>query len=224
MDITNPSWLLEKLALLAPLLFSLTIHEFAHARTALAFGDPTAKNNGRCTLNPLAHLDPIGTLAIIFCGFGWAKPVPVNPYNLRPRRAGYVAVSLAGPLSNLMLAILTALLLRALLAAGVKFSSQEGRMALEMVLFLMAVNFCLFIFNMLPLYPLDGHHIVREQLTPAMQAAFMHWQLRYGRMVLVAIIMLPFLANFLRLQIVSPIGWVLGHTIDLAFRYLILPG
>ncbi len=218
----DPSWLLEKIILLPPLILSLAIHELAHARTALAFGDPTAKNMGRCTLNPLAHLDPIGTLAIVFVGFGWAKPVPVNPNNLHPRKFGDIAVSLAGPVSNLMLAILVALMLRGLLSVGIKFSSPAGDMALDIILFAMAANLCLFIFNLLPLYPLDGHHIVREQLPGNMQAPFMRWQLQYGRWLLMAIILLPYLAAFLNLDVVGPVQWVIRHAVNFVWEHVVL--
>ena len=104
-------------ALIAAMLISLTLHELAHARTALAFGDPTAQMMGRISLNPLRHLDPIGSIALVLsmmagAGIGWAKPVPVNPANLQPRRLGDIMVSLAGPMANLGLAVAAGLLLR----------------------------------------------------------------------------------------------------------------
>ncbi len=175
-----------------PLLLSLVIHEFAHARTALAFGDPTAKHMGRLTLNPLAHLDPIGTLAIIFVGFGWARPVPVNPVNLEPRRVGDIMVSLAGPASNFMLALIAAGLGRLLLSDWMPEISGKFPKAMEDLLFrVMAVNVLLCAFNMIPLFPLDGHHILREQMRPDRQRHFMDWQLKYGRFVLLGLIFLP---------------------------------
>ena len=207
--------------LLVPLLCSLSVHELAHARTALAFGDPTAKNMGRCTLNPLAHLDPIGTLAIIFCGFGWAKPVPVNPHNLHPRKLGNIAVSLAGPISNLMLALLACLALRGLLLTGI-VSEATWDVILRPAFYLIAVNICLFAFNLLPLYPLDGHHVVRELLNPDDQVRFMQWQLRYGRHGLMMIIMMPFLSSYLNFELPSPIGYVLDHGMRLA-AWVIFP-
>lgn len=219
----DQDWLLEKIALLAPLIASLTIHELAHARTALAFGDPTAKNMGRCTLNPLAHLDPIGTLSLIFFGFGWAKPVPVNIHNLHPRKWGSIAVSLAGPASNLMLAIMIGLVLRGLLSAGIKFSSQAGEVAFNALFYTMVINLLLFTFNMIPLFPLDGHHILREQLPGDMQAGFMRWQLQYGRYGLMLLIMGPMIARMFGQPIISPIGWLIGHLSHAAMIFIAPP-
>jgi len=219
----DAQWLLEKLMLLAPLLASLAVHEAAHARTALAFGDPTARNLGRCSLNPLVHLDPLGTLALLFCGFGWAKPVPVNPHNLHPARWGSIAVSLAGPLSNLLIAFLIALSLRIALMAGVSFQSRFGELLLHVLLYTLAINICLFIFNMLPLYPLDGHHIFRDQLPPDLQARFMRWQMRFGMGVLMLIIVGPSLAGMLGLPVFDPLAWVIDHAVGTAMRFIVLP-
>ena len=100
MGIFQDDWFYRLILVAPPLLLSLTVHEFAHARTALAFGDPTAKAMGRVSLNPLVHLDPIGTIVLLVTrAFGWAKPVPINPANLHPRRLGDIAVSAAGPAS-----------------------------------------------------------------------------------------------------------------------------
>jgi Zn-dependent protease len=179
--------------LLPMLLFSLVIHEFAHARTAWNFGDPTAKAMGRMTLNPLAHIDPIGALALLFAGFGWAKPVPVNPFNLHPRRLGDIAVSLAGPASNLMLAVLSLLLLRGWIALGNHVSIGEHVFdAVDKALFFLAIiNVGLFAFNLIPLFPLDGHHILRELLPAKHQHNFMMWQMGFGRILLMALIFGP---------------------------------
>ena len=210
---------LLSLALLAPpLLLSLTVHEFAHARTALAFGDPTAKHAGRVTLNPLAHLDPIGTLVLLLTQrFGWAKPVPVNPMNLHPRRLGDIAVSVAGPLSNLSLAVVCAVALRALVGwdllptDGVGRYTNGGILLCNLLLTSATVNVCLCVFNLIPLFPLDGHHVAREVLPGDMQVEFMSWQMRYGRFVLMAIILVPVIvpARILHAHpYLAPIGWV----------------
>jgi Zn-dependent protease len=207
----DSAWILEKVALLPPLVFSLSVHEMAHARTALAFGDPTARDAGRCTINPLAHLDPIGTLALLLAGFGWARPVPVNVHNLHPPKWGNIAVSLAGPVSNLMLAILTAVILRLLLASEHFVMWRMSEWVIALVWFTLAANVCLFIFNMIPLYPLDGHHIFREQLPADMQVPFMQWQLQYGRFILMGLIFLPFALRGTSLSWIDPLGWVLRH-------------
>ena len=179
---------------------------------------------GRCTLNPLAHLDPVGTLALLFCGFGWARPVPVNPYNLHPPKWANIAVSAAGPLSNLILAVLVGLLLRFLLAAEVDFSSNLGEIAWRVLSFTMAANLCLFVLNMIPLFPLDGHHIFREQLPGDMQAGFMHWQMRFGRQILMILILGPFLVRTFGLEVIDPLTWVFRHLYETAMRYLVFPG
>lgn len=194
-----------RLILILPgLLLSLTIHEFAHARTALAFGDPTAKHMGRVSLNPLRHLDPMGTIMIIVTsmagvGFGWGKPVPVNTNNLHPRRLGDAMVSLAGPASNIFLAIVTALLLKVCITVGPEVLGQKLFMAAgKMLLVTMALNIALCVFNLLPIFPLDGHHIVREMLPTRMQAPFMRWQMRFGFMVLLGLVFGPRLLSMLR--------------------------
>ena len=216
-----PEWVLEKIALLVPLIASLTVHEVAHARTALAFGDPTAKNMGRCSLNPLVHLDPVGTLAVLFCGFGWAKPVPVNPYNLHPQKWGNIAVSVAGPLSNLVLGILLVFVLRGLLRWGIVFSSETAKVAWGVLRFTMLVNFVLFAFNMMPLFPLDGHHILREQLSPDKQAGFMRWQMQYGRFILMILIIGPIIGKMLGFPVISPLGWVFANLDSFVMDHLV---
>jgi len=191
---------LRLLPVLAPmLLLSLTVHEFAHGRVALAFGDDTALRAGRLTLNPLKHLDPVGTAAIFLVGFGWARPVPVNPLAMTNRKTGEIAVSLAGPLSNLAMAILFASILKLLLAARIItyeriFLSEE--MSLDSLLYIaasfaMSINILLCVFNLVPLFPLDGHHILRELLPADRQAGFMAWQVKYGTVILMALIFVP---------------------------------
>jgi len=208
---------------------SLTIHELAHARTALAFGDPTAKNMGRVTLNPLAHLDPIGTIAMLLsslagAGIGWAKPVPVNPANLHPQRLGNAMVSLAGPMSNFGLAVLAAGGARLMMHLGV-WSSQDVHMETlsDFLWKLLIVNVSLGVFNLIPLFPLDGHHIQREILPRHQQAEFMRWQMQYGQFVLLAIIFLPvLLENVMRLTIeISPLYYLGKYAIVPVVRFLI---
>jgi len=143
------------------LLLAFTFHEFAHAATATALGDMTAKNSGRLTLNPLAHLDVMGTITLLFAGFGWAKPVPVNPYAVRRKtRAGMMLVSLAGPVMNLILGILAALPLRfgwiPLRFSTSAFLPSWGEFLLEFL----SINLALFLFNLIPLSPLDGEKVI----------------------------------------------------------------
>ena len=144
------------------LLFSLTVHEYFHACTALKFGDTTARDRGRLTFNPLAHLDLMGTLVMVMSNFtfGWAKPVPVNPFNLRNPRVADFWISFAGPLSNLGLAVISALLLRTL-NGGVL---APGDYFFNLLYFGVIINLALAFFNMIPLFPLDGSHILRSVL------------------------------------------------------------
>jgi Zn-dependent protease len=215
------SWLLDMLVFMPPLLFSLVVHEYAHARTALAFGDRTAYAMGRVTLNPLAHLDPMGTLLIILMGFGWAKPVPVNPANLHPPKWGDIAVSLAGPLSNLFLAILTAAVFRLWWAVGPGLAPALVQPLAHYLLYIATVNVVLCMFNLIPLFPLDGHHVAREFLPRDQQQGFMQWQHRFGSMLLLVLLFGPGLIARLtdRTDIPDPLGWVLrqaSHLVKVA--------
>jgi len=152
--------------MLVPALLAITAHELAHGLAADKLGDPTARLLGRLTLNPLRHLDPIGTLAVFFFGFGWARPVPVNANNLRSPRGDMIWVSLAGPFANLLLALASALLLRGLTwLGGVLGPSAEVAAVLlvplrMMVAFSLFINVILGVFNLMPLPPLDGGKVV----------------------------------------------------------------
>jgi len=202
------------LMLLPPLIFSLVMHEYAHARTAWSFGDPTAKRMGRLTLNPMAHLDPIGTLALILIGFGWAKPVPINPMNLHPRRLGDIAVSLAGPMSNLLLAVVSFLLLRVWFAyAAQRVGPSVYEPVKDSLIILGSINIVLCTFNLIPLFPLDGHHILRELLPARYQEEFMRWQLHYGRVLLMALLFGPRLISAVtnNPNVPDPLHWVIRH-------------
>jgi len=137
---------------LITLAIAFTVHELAHAAVAVSLGDETPRRAGRLTLNPLAHLDPAGTLFFLISGFGWARPVPVNPYALR-RRDGMLWVSLAGPLSNLGLAVLGGVLYR------LPFWPLWLRLGLREFVWL---NLILLLFNLLPLPPLDGAKVLAE--------------------------------------------------------------
>ncbi len=136
---------------------ALTFHEFSHGLVAKLQGDDTAERLGRLTLNPIPHIDPIGLLAALLAGFGWAKPVPYNPYNLRNQKWGPVLVAAAGPFSNLLLFVVTGLLYRGLAMAGLM--SADSALA-GFLGALMGVNVVLFAFNLIPLPPLDGSKVL----------------------------------------------------------------
>ena len=144
------------------LLVALTVHEYSHARVALSYGDPTAKGQGRLTLNPISHLDPIGTLMILIAGFGWARPVPINPMRFRDLRKGLLWVSLAGPISNFILAFISLLIYILAFNYGVRSDFFQ-----VLMLTMVQLNMVLGIFNLIPLPPLDGSKILQTFLPPA---------------------------------------------------------
>ncbi|MEA2030182.1 MAG: site-2 protease family protein [candidate division Zixibacteria bacterium] len=152
---------LQRAIIAAPaILFALTVHEYFHAWTALRFGDTTARDNGRLTLNPLAHLDLFGTLMMFLSQFrfGWAKPVPVNPNNLRDKRRANFWISAAGPLSNLGQAFVFGTLLRLITSMDIALPVA----AIMLLRFSVIVNVSLAFFNLIPLFPLDGSHMLRS--------------------------------------------------------------
>lgn len=137
------------------ILFVLTVHEFSHALAADALGDDTSRRLGRLTLNPLAHLDLLGTALFFIAGFGWAKPVPVNPYNLRNPKQDMIVIAAAGPLSNL----LTAIIGGAVIKAGL-IGPQTGELVWTMLIWLVFYSITLAVFNLIPIPPLDGSRIL----------------------------------------------------------------
>jgi len=193
-----------------PILIALTFHEFAHAYAAYRYGDDTAKQLGRLSLNPLRHLDPLGTIMIFLVHFGWAKPVPVNPYRLKNPRKDMLWISAAGPLANILLALASGLLLRLLFAFDGTPGSQTGT-AMElftfMVIMSLQINLALAIFNILPIAPLDGSKIL-SGLLPAGFAKFIGMLERYGPFVLIGLIIIG------RVTDVSILGGLIWPFVD----------
>jgi len=188
------------------LLIAFTVHEFAHAWTATAFGDETAKLNGRLTLNPIAHLDFLGTLLLIVAGFGWAKPVPINPYALQRRsRAAVMWVSLAGPLSNFLMAALAAIPFRLNLLSIYDLSSNTILPSLSYFFFIFIyINLTLLLFNLIPFAPLDGEKVLDYFLPPNLARS---WEAirPYGPMLLLVVVfLLPTLGINLLGMIINP--------------------
>ena len=168
---------------------AITIHEFSHAYMAYLRGDYTAEAAGRLTLNPLSHLDPIGFVAFLLVGYGWAKPVPYNPYKLKNPRWDGILVALAGPGSNLLLAIVASLLIRFFLGAEILDSSNLLLVFLFLVMFL---NLALMFFNLIPLPPLDGSKIWHSIFNTVKNPGLAHLIESRGQMVLFALIILSF--------------------------------
>ena len=149
-------WLLKTIP---AVIIGLTIHELAHAYTAYKLGDMTAKNDGRLTFNPLKHIDPLGFILIVIAGFGWAKPVGFNPDNLKNKHRDEILISLAGPFSNFLLAILFLIVARALFFLPYFHGTPTGLVVVNLLVLWAVINFGLFVFNLLPIPPLDGSHV-----------------------------------------------------------------
>lgn len=172
------------LAVVTIIFIALPFHEFAHAAAAVYLGDNTPRLQGRYTLNPLAHIDPMGAILIALTGFGWAKPVRWDPRNITiDRKLGSIIVSLAGPLSNLLLAIVGAILVR---VVGV---SDENGFILNFLLYFIQINVLLFVFNLIPIPPLDGSHVLFA-LLPGDNFRLQMQLSRYGFLILMAVIFL----------------------------------
>jgi len=171
------NFILQLIILAPPILLALTVHEFAHGYVAYRLGDPTARTLGRLTLNPLKHLDPIGTIAFFFIKFGWAKPVPVNPRYFKNPTRDMLWVALAGPLTNLGLAIVSALIAKMLwiIAAIIPHNSLTDRVLIPLNGMLIAsvwINLVLCVFNFLPVPPLDGSRIMYGLLPPDLARSY----------------------------------------------------
>jgi Zn-dependent protease len=172
------------LARIFTLIIAFTVHEFAHAWTANELGDDTPRLAGRLTLNPLAHLDVLGSLMLVLAGFGWAKPVPVNPYALQRRTpAGMMIVAAAGPVSNVGLALLASI---PFLLGLVSVSSSILAVFIADFIFL---NLVLFFFNLIPIFPLDGEKVLTYFLPPSGQA-FLAQVRPYGPILLAMLVIL----------------------------------
>ena len=179
-----PSLLISRII---TLIVALTVHEFAHAFVADRFGDNTARAAGRLTLNPLKHLDVFGSLMLLLAGFGWAKPVPVNPYLLRRHSASAMMwVSLAGPASNFLLALISGLMLRFNFYPLVNLGSVLPT-PVEFLYTFMVINLLLMVFNLIPLAPLDGEKIALFLMPPKWTNAFESIQ-RFGPLILMLLV------------------------------------
>lgn len=205
---------------LIALVVAITIHEFAHAYMADRLGDPTPRLQGRLTLNPLAHLDPLGTLMMLFIRFGWGKPVQFDPFNLRSPRRDSAIISLAGPISNFLLAMLCAVFLHLLLSARLNLLSVPLVGVLSYILTallqpIIIINVTLGVFNLIPIHPLDGFKIVEGILSEEYARQWKELE-GYG-MIFLLFLVFPIFGG------ASPVSQLISPIIDTILS-LLLPG
>jgi Zn-dependent protease len=205
MEEFNVSYILMAIS---ALILGITVHEWAHAVSADYFGDTTPRSQGRVTLWPPAHLDPMGTIFMIATvifgfGIGWGKPVQTDPrqYRINPRLADSI-VSFAGPLSNLVIAMAFALLWRTGLVRDPMF--------MEWMFVIIIVNTGLFLFNLIPIYPLDGYHLLANALPPRLGDAYRQAMQQYGIFIFIALLMLRIPSELLGPAIVTMIKFLIG--------------
>lgn len=170
MNLFSTENLIQMLYMLIPIILALSVHEFAHAFIADKMGDPTARISGRMTMDPTRHLDPLGFIALLFFGFGWAKPVPINTANFNSRKKGTILVSLAGPLSNLILAVVFSILY--------KFVAPiiNNEVLYYILQYGVVINISLMVFNLIPIPPLDGSKILASLLPYEYEEKFYRYE------------------------------------------------
>ena len=191
--------------IITALILSLTFHEYGHGIVAKYYGDDTAEKAGRLTLNPLAHIDPVGLLMVVLIGFGYAKPVPTNPANFNSRWATLM-VAAAGPAMNLILAIVVINFYQLGLQAG--WPLLQGQGPYFFFTFLALINLLLMLFNLIPIGPLDGHYILPYFLPREMAIQYMRYNQRYGVYALLALIGL----NFIGIPVFATV-WHIGESL-----------
>lgn len=187
------------------LLFSFSLHEFAHAYTSTKFGDPTPKLMGRLTLNPLKHIDPVGFLCLVLFGFGWAKPVAINPMYYKHYKRDMSVVSLAGVFTNLILAFIFS---GVWFFAGSKIVASTNMFMVFLsyfLYFMLALNLSLLVFNLLPIYPLDGFNFLKAITPPGNR--FIAFLEKYGTIILLIFLITP-LFDIIYSYVVSGLVWV----------------
>jgi len=200
--------------LLPGILLGLTVHEYMHARVALQLGDSTARDQGRVTLNPLKHIDLFGFIFLIFAGFGWAKPVQINRQMLRNPRRDEMLIAVAGPLSNLVIGILCSLIIKVLITYYANPDSPFYANLLNIILYAVFINYGLFLFNILPIPPLDGSHIFLNAIKIKEETERVIF--KYGTILLFAIIIIE---NQTKIDIL-PLGRIIKFMVNNTFALL----
>ncbi len=208
--------IISYVAVFLAILIVMPAHEFAHAFVAVKCGDDTPKINGRLTLNPMAHFDPLGLIMLLVARFGWAKPVPINPYNFKHLKRGYFFVSIAGVTMNYILAFLfTPIFMGAsLLLVRVNTQVVFVKMAIELLLLTLAcivqLNYNLFVFNLIPVYPLDGFRVI--EVLSKKENKFLKFLRTKGHFVLLALLLINFLSQYIPLlSYIDLFGWLMSN-------------
>lgn len=191
---------LEFMLVAGLLIVAISIHEFSHALAADKLGDPTPRLAGRLTLNPAAHLDPIGTLLLFFAGFGWGKPVPFDPFNLHDPKRDSAVISIAGPLSNLLMALAGSIFLHVFLTFPILSLNSFFSEIITMFIYF---NVLLAIFNLIPIHPLDGFKVVAGILPKKYYEDWLSLE-RYG-MIFLILLIFPFFGGSPITTLISPI-------------------
>ena len=184
---------LQLLYTLPAIIIGLTVHEWAHAYAAYRLGDPTARNLGRMTLNPIAHIDPFGFIMLILVGFGWAKPVPVNPRNFKNYKRDDIIVSLAGITMNVIVAFLFSFIY---VAGALKWGLGTNTAFVTIFYSIIYINLALAIFNLIPIYPLDGSHVLESLLIRKIPRFFMFLR-QYGQWILIILLITGLVSSVL---------------------------
>ena len=199
--------LTEILKIAPAAIIGLTVHEFSHAFIAYRLGDDTAKNEGRLTLNPLKHIDWLGFFLIVIAGFGWAKPVSFNPNNLKNKHHDEILISIAGPISNFIIAVLFFVIARLLYFVDYFNATTFGIEVIQLIVVWGVINFSLFVFNLVPIPPLDGSHLYLTYLKDINPKLMMNMY-KWGTLVLLAIIIAESKLNINILHISELVGGI----------------
>jgi Zn-dependent protease len=204
---------LQLLYILPAILIGMTVHEWAHAFAAYKLGDPTAKNLGRMTLNPIAHFDLFGFLCLLLVGFGWAKPVPINSRNFKHFKRDDIIVSLAGITMNLIVAFLFSFIY---VLGFTKWGLGTNEAFVSIFGSILSINLALAMFNLIPIYPLDGSHVLESLLVRRFPRFFMFMR-QYGQIILIVLLItggatsvLSFLVSNVASGFISAANWIIN--------------
>lgn len=181
-------WFMNMILMVPGIIIGLSFHEYAHALVAFKCGDPTPKMQGRLTINPMAHIDPIGLVCLLFIGFGWGQPVQINPYNFKHRRRDELMVACAGVVMNFILAIAFAGILKLFVSfAGLSYAN-GGDIIVQMIICTIQINLVLLVFNLIPIPPLDGFGVI-TQIFNLENTKYYNFAYSYGFLILLALMM-----------------------------------